>query len=67
MEINENMNTQFSWFSQDPQNVRLGVATDGLNPFGNMSNSYSMWPVVLVPYNMPPWRCMKEMFLCYHY
>ena len=58
----KNMDTQFSWFSQDPRNVRLGVATDGFNPFGNMSNSYSMWPVVLMPYNMPPWRCMKEMF-----
>ena len=25
-----------------------------------MSNSYSMWPIVLVPYNMPSWKCMKE-------
>ena len=21
-----------------------------------------MWLVVLVPYNMPPWKCMKESF-----
>ena len=48
------MDTQFSWFSQDPRNVRLGLATDGFNPFGTMSTHYSMWPVVLVPYNMPP-------------
>ena len=61
-EIWKNMDTQFSWFSQDPRNVRLGVAMDGFNPFGNMSNSYIMWPIVLVPYNMTPWRCMKEMF-----
>ncbi|TYJ99703.1 putative transposase [Cucumis melo var. makuwa] len=25
-----------------------------------MSTSYSMWPVVLLPYNLPPWKCMKE-------
>ncbi|KAA0051194.1 uncharacterized protein E6C27_scaffold511G001540 [Cucumis melo var. makuwa] len=25
-----------------------------------MSTSYSMWPVVLIPYNLPPWKCMKE-------
>ena len=50
----KDMDTRFPWFSQDPRNVRLGLATDGFNPFGTMSISYSMWPVVLVPYNMPP-------------
>ncbi|XP_040361753.1 uncharacterized protein LOC121049185 [Rosa chinensis] len=49
-------------FAQDPRNVRLGLATDGFNPFGNMSLSYSMWPVVVVPYNLPPWMCMKKAF-----
>ncbi|XP_031249542.1 uncharacterized protein LOC116107404 [Pistacia vera] len=38
----------------------MGIATNGFNPFGNMSLSYSMWPVVLVPYNLPPWKCMKD-------
>ncbi|KAA0042917.1 putative transposase [Cucumis melo var. makuwa] len=32
----------------------------GFNSFGQMSTSYSMWPVVLLPYNLPPWKCMKE-------
>ncbi|XXG68736.1 hypothetical protein AAC387_Pa06g1755 [Persea americana] len=50
-------------FSQETRNVRLGLATDGFNPFGNMSTSYSMWPVILMPYNLPPWMCMKEPFL----
>ena len=27
-----------------------------------MHNSYSMWPVILMPYNLPPWKCMKEPF-----
>ena len=62
-EARKDMDTRSPWFSQDPRNVRLGLATDGFNPFGTMSISYSMWPVVLVPYNMPPWRCMKEMFV----
>ena len=59
----KNMDTQFPWFPQDPHNVQLGLATNGFNPFGTMSISFSMWHVVLVPYNMPPWRCMKEMFV----
>ncbi|XP_041011471.1 uncharacterized protein LOC121255261 [Juglans microcarpa x Juglans regia] len=48
------------WFSQDPRNVRLGLASDGFNPFNNMSKPYSIWPVLLVPYNLPPWLCMKD-------
>ncbi|XP_060674878.1 uncharacterized protein LOC132804486 [Ziziphus jujuba] len=53
---------QYPIFAMDPCNVRLGAATDGFNPFSNMSTSYSMWPVMLVPYNLPPWKCMKETF-----
>ena len=47
-------------FAQKSRNVRLGLASDGFNPFGNMLISYSMWPVVLIPYNLPPWMCMKQ-------
>ena len=47
-------------FSSDPCNVRLGLAADGFNPFEIMSTSYSTWPVMLVPYNLPPWLCMKR-------
>ncbi|XP_075665944.1 uncharacterized protein LOC142635709 [Castanea sativa] len=47
-------------FALEPRNVRLGLATDGFNPFGNMNNNYSMWPVILIPYNLPPWLVMKE-------
>jgi len=50
-------------FAQDSRNVRLGLASDGFNPFGNMSTSYSIWPVVLVPYNLPSWRCMKDPYM----
>ncbi|KAL0333115.1 UNVERIFIED_CONTAM: hypothetical protein Scaly_2213000 [Sesamum calycinum] len=49
-------------FSQDPRNVRLGLATDGFNPFSNMSSSYSIWPVILLPCNLPPWKCLKAPF-----
>ena len=49
-------------FALESQNVRLGLASDGFNSFGNMSISYSMWPMVLIPYNLPPWMCMKQTF-----
>jgi len=47
-------------FASDTGNVRLGLATDGFNPYGNLSTSYSIWPVVLIPYNLSPWMCMKQ-------
>ncbi|KAL6225022.1 hypothetical protein ACLB2K_003876 [Fragaria x ananassa] len=47
-------------FNVDSRNVRLGLATDGFNPYGNMSANHSTWPVLLFPYNIPPWKCMKE-------
>jgi hypothetical protein len=48
-------------FAFDSRNVRLGLTSDGFNPFGNMSTSYSTWPVMIVPYNLPPWMCMKQL------
>ena len=53
---------QYPTFAEDARNVRLGLAIDGFNPYGNLSNSHSIWPVVLVPYNLPPWRGMKQEF-----
>ena len=47
-------------FALESHNVRLGLATDGFNPFGNMNNNYSMWPVILITYNLPPLLVMKE-------
>ena len=49
-------------FALEPRNVRLDLASDGFNHFGNMSISYSMWPVVLIPHNLLPWMCMKQTF-----
>ncbi|TYK04847.1 uncharacterized protein E5676_scaffold143G00290 [Cucumis melo var. makuwa] len=56
----KHFDSEFSDFASDPRNVRLGLASDGFNPFGQMSTSYSMWLVVLLPYNLSPWKCMKE-------
>lgn len=46
-------------FARDSRNIRLGLASDGFNPFRAMNLKYSAWPVILIPYNFPPWLCMK--------
>ncbi|XP_056695504.1 uncharacterized protein [Spinacia oleracea] len=50
-------------FAKEARNVRLGLASDGFNPFRTMSTQHSTWPVVLINYNLPPWLCMKPEFL----
>ena len=40
--------------------MRLGLAADGFNPYGNMSSTHNTWLVILIPYNLPPWMCMKR-------
>ncbi|GJR99798.1 hypothetical protein Tco_0316307 [Tanacetum coccineum] len=60
----KNFDTKYPEFAKEPRNVRLGLAADGFNPFGNLSQAYSMWPMILTTYNLPPnlpsWLCMKE-------
>lgn len=50
-------------FASEPRNVRLGLATDGFNPFGALSTAYSSWPIMSVTYNLPPRLCMKPQFI----
>ncbi|XP_042439837.1 uncharacterized protein LOC122025138 [Zingiber officinale] len=47
-------------FASDSRNVRLGLASDGFNPFRTMNIAHSTWPVVIVVYNLPPWLCMTQ-------
>jgi len=50
-------------FLQNPCSMFLGMAMDGLNSFGNNSSAYSIWPIVLTYYNLPPWLAIKASFL----
>ncbi|XP_024004033.1 uncharacterized protein LOC112081506 [Eutrema salsugineum] len=53
------VNSKWPQFAAEPRNLRLGLSTDGMNPFSIQNTKYSTWPVLLVNYNMPPTMCMK--------
>ncbi|XP_020266413.1 uncharacterized protein LOC109841901 [Asparagus officinalis] len=53
----------FPSFATECRNVRLGLSSDGFNPFGIMSSGWSTWPVVLMPYNLSPGLCMKQSYM----
>lgn len=50
----------FPSFQNEARHIRLGLAMDGVNPFGLRSSSWSTWPVCLVNYNLPPWMAIKK-------
>jgi hypothetical protein len=50
-------------FARDPRNVRVGLATDGFTPFNSNAAPYSCWPVITIPYNLPPSLCMKDEYV----
>ncbi|KAL3693681.1 hypothetical protein R1sor_007332 [Riccia sorocarpa] len=39
----------------NPRAVRLGLATDGFSPVGLSRKSYSIWPVMVINYNVSSW------------
>ena len=50
-------------FSVESRNVRLGLCTDGFQPFGQTGQQYSSRPVIVTPYNLPRWMCMKDEYM----
>ena len=56
----ERVDEKYPHFAADSQNVILGLASDGFNPFCVMSTTHSAWLVLLIPYNLPLWLCMKQ-------
>jgi len=54
---------EFPEFGKESRNIRLGLAIDGINLFGNMSMNHSSWPVLLVIYNLPLGLCLKRKYM----
>ena len=45
----------------DPRTLRLALAMDGVSPFtiSGHATSYSVWPMMMTTYNVPPWKSTK--------
>jgi hypothetical protein len=59
----KHFNSVHPHFSAKSRNVRLGLCTDGFNPFESFAAPYSCWPVILTVYNLPPRMCMRPEFM----
>jgi hypothetical protein len=50
-------------FARDPRSVHLGLSMDGLQHYSFDNTAYSCWSVFMMPYNLPPNKCLKEGFI----
>ncbi|GKA82210.1 putative transposon, En/Spm-like protein [Tanacetum coccineum] len=48
--------------AEDTRNLRLGISADGVD-VNTGNRHHSVWPVLTIIYNLPPWLCMKRKFI----
>ncbi|GKD46900.1 putative transposon, En/Spm-like protein, partial [Tanacetum coccineum] len=53
---------KFPKIAEDKRNLRLGISVDGVD-VNTGNRHHSVWPVLNVIYNLPPWLCMKRKFI----
>nr|GEY52177.1 hypothetical protein [Tanacetum cinerariifolium] len=53
---------KFLEIAKDPRNLWLGISADGVD-VNTGYRHHSVWPVLTVIYNLPPWLCMKRKFI----
>ena len=47
-------------FKEEPRNVELPFVADGVNPFGDLRSTHSVWPIFVINNNLPPWMSIKR-------
>ncbi|GJY19967.1 glutamate receptor 2.8-like protein [Tanacetum coccineum] len=50
---------KFPEIVEDTRNLQLGISADGVD-VNTGNRHHSVWPVLTVIYNLPPWLCMKR-------
>ena len=47
-------------FKEQPRNVKLSLVADGVNTFGELCSTYSVWHVFVINNNLPHWMLVKR-------
>ncbi|GKD94170.1 hypothetical protein Tco_1374007, partial [Tanacetum coccineum] len=53
---------KFPEIAEDTRNLQLGISADRVD-VNTRNRHHSVWPVLTVIYNLPPWLCMKRKFI----
>ena len=51
---------KYVYFTNEPRNVWLSLAADGVNPFRELRSTYSVWSIFVINNNIPPWMSIKR-------
>ena len=54
------MEEKWPRFKEEPCNLRISLAIDGVNPFADMISVYMVWPIFFINNNIHPWLSIKR-------
>ena len=54
------MEEKWPHFKEEPRNLRISLALDGVNPFAQMKSIYTVWPIFVINNNILPWLPIKR-------
>ena len=54
------MEEKWPYFKEEPRNLRISLAANGVNPFAHMRSIYMVWPIFVINNNIPPWFSIKR-------
>ena len=49
------MEEKWSHFKEEPRNVRIFLAADGVNPYAEKRSINSVWPILVINNNIHSW------------
>lgn len=50
-------------YAERDSNLYIILVADGVNPYRNQNFTHSMWPILLVIFNLPPWLALPKFFV----
>jgi hypothetical protein len=54
---------RWAQFKEELRHLRLGLATNGINPYSLQQSKYLVWPILVLNYNLPPHLTMSNAFM----
>ena len=56
----KNIEEKWPIFKDEARNVRISLAADGFNPFGELCSTCSLWLVFVIKSNLQSWITIKR-------
>ena len=54
------MEEKWHHFKEEPRNVKISLAINGVNTYAKKRSIYSVWPIFVINNNIPPWFSIRK-------